>query len=100
MHCSRLKSQTQHEKNTQTPWGGELPGQLGCIPALSLLVLPQAQLWTALEMPESGNTSCLLFTHFTIHGNYSTLTSDKFLGNYVVQAMSLPYTILTTGNGR
>lgn len=57
-------------------------------------------LWEALEIPESGNSSCLLFTHFTIHGNYSTLTSDKFLGSCVVSATSLPYKFLTTGNSR
>lgn len=70
---------------------------------MSLLFLPQTQparLWEALEMPESGDTGCLVFTHFTIHGNYSTLTSGKFLGSCVVQATSLPYKILTRGNSR
>lgn len=67
---------------------------------MSLLFLPQTQparLWEALEIPESGDTGCLVFTHFTIHGNYSTLTSGKFLGSCVVQATSLPYKILTRG---
>lgn len=70
---------------------------------MSLLFLPQTQparLWEALEIPECGDTGCLVFTHFTIHGNYTTLTSGKFLGSCVVQATSLPYKILMRGNSR
>lgn len=92
-------------------WDSLLPGcWMGCVPAVNPLFLPplspQKGSDTAVWSLESTGNKCQsletlaasVFTHFTIHGNYSMLTSDKFLGCCVVQATSLTYKFLTTGN--
>lgn len=88
--------------HTHTPPVDLVPpaADLPFLPPLSTLEPDAASgLWEALEIPESGNTSCLRI--YTLYHTWELmLASDKFLGTYVVQATSLPYKFLTSGNCR